>query len=148
MFKIPDFVGSFYYDHDTESYSWDGMFAMFIDIRRTIKDGVISIKGTIGDKLGDSTFEGVITDSYIEFTKKYDIASIAQGASETPIYYKGIKISKTEYSGYWTQNLEQPFDEVLPCDKVGFFLKQMAEIQKVTMIDSRRTIDISRYVHN
>jgi len=149
MFKMPDFMGSFYYNHLNDSYSWRGMFGMFIQERKFLSDGKESIKGTIGDIYGDSTFEGILAESYIEFTKKYDLESIKNnGASEVPVYYKGNSSNVRDYVGYWTQNLDIPFDKLLPEDKIGFFLKKAAYMPMITMSDSNIEIDIRRNIRN
>jgi hypothetical protein len=149
MFKIPDFIGSFYYYPDTKAFSWKGVFGMFIQERTLLTDGSESIKGQIGDNFGNSTFEGIINNSYIEFTKKYDLKSIEiKGASETPIYYRGTKDSIGDYIGYWTQNLDVPFDKLLPYDKVGFFIKSQADAQRMKIMDSGRETEIWRNIKN
>jgi len=149
MLKMPDFIGSFYYNHLNDSYSWRGMFGMFILERKFLSDGTESIKGTIGDTFGDSTFEGIIEKDNIIFTKKYDLDSIKNnGASEVPIYYRGIKSPIRDYVGYWTQNLDIPFDKLLPEDKIGFFLKKAAYMPMITMSDSNIEIDIRRNIRN
>lgn len=94
MSKLPDYIGVWYRPKSFTKMDI-GQFRMYIE-KSEEKEGQTKIAGSIKDKDGDSTFEGVLTEETIFFVKKYD-------GDTTPIVYEG-KIAGEIYKG--TFNVE------------------------------------------
>jgi hypothetical protein len=87
--KMPDFIGNF--DNSLPK----GLFEMFIEEREGD-----NISGTIEDVYGTATFEGVLSDTEIRFTKHYIPEKSSIEASDCDLMYKGEYLSQIkEYLG-------------------------------------------------
>lgn len=76
--KNPNFIGNF--DHGFSK----GIFEMYID-----ENEGGNIKGKIEDVYGTATFEGVLSDTEISFTKHYLTEKSSVEASDCDLEYKG-----------------------------------------------------------
>jgi hypothetical protein len=119
----PDYIGSYNYNHEKNSIGLDSIFIMYLQYVKTQKDGSEKIGGRMLDTKGQSTFNGIRSESKIIFTKRYSLESIAaNGATKFPMHFVG-SATENGYSGYW--NLD-PFIELEKEQKsFGFIMIKM-----------------------
>ena len=113
---VPDFVGYWIEDPFSNVLLQKGvlprpeygLFSMYVQERKSIKDGVEAIKGTIKDCLGDATFEGELSKNHVRFTKRYTKETFTKlewgrdlNFDILKIEYEGKKVNE-KYVGQYT----------------------------------------------
>ncbi len=100
----PDFIGSWSMNPSLRPIGY-GNFKMYIKERKSIKEGVELIKGTIEDCFGNAVFDGELSPEHIKFTKKYFSESVLNGAAPGKIKYEGKKIGDKYFGEYTVINV-------------------------------------------
>jgi len=101
---------------------------MFIDSREDLGNSAQEISGRIKDKLGKSTFYGIITPQKIKFVKIYTPGHSDKSVEGFNIIYKGalspkIYHGKRHYQGdYWFFNRKARISKDKPLKFKGKFL--------------------------
>ena len=96
---IAQFLWAESYEHTYELPSMAGLFLMYVSERAPSEGESEKINGKIIDGIGDSTFEGRINASEIEFKKQYDDNAIERGGAKNEVAYRGRRNNGHGYSG-------------------------------------------------
>ncbi len=105
-----------------------GVFRMFVDTKKDLGNSAQEISGRIKDRLGKSTFYGIITPQKIKFVKIYTTGYSDKSVEGISITYKGVlspKIyhGKRHYHGdYWFFNRKARISGNKPIKSKGKFL--------------------------
>jgi len=123
--RFPDYIGNWAY-HPIMTIP-EGFFVMYIEKRKVMQAGEESIEGTIDDRFGSASFEGVLTPQDIKFKKLYFPEAVQKGAAPFGVKYHGQKEGSAYIGDYTAIQVKTP--DGITCDrKDRFIMKKFIDI--------------------